>query len=153
MLVYLYNPIDVEQGQQIEGSVTLTPNQEDGPNVHIRLVYKWEKALLFFFIPKVAIFLQRSLLLQIRWPFLCERSCNALIWFWLYAQIHSHLLSDKQIHIWSFKFLLSSKLRKILMRLVEARSRVLFDTLRICYDRYCPYIDLFVSFVCWELCT
>ncbi|XP_074360775.1 putative protein arginine N-methyltransferase 6 isoform X2 [Apium graveolens] len=40
MLVYLYNPIDVEQGQQIEGSVTLTPNQEDGPNVHIRLVYK-----------------------------------------------------------------------------------------------------------------
>ena len=41
MVVYLNNPIDVEQGHRIEGSVTLTPNQEeDGPKVHIRLEYK-----------------------------------------------------------------------------------------------------------------
>nr|XP_017226310.1 PREDICTED: probable protein arginine N-methyltransferase 6 isoform X1 [Daucus carota subsp. sativus] len=41
MVVYLNNPIDVEQGHKIEGSVTWTPNQEeDGPNVHIRLEYK-----------------------------------------------------------------------------------------------------------------
>lgn len=87
-LIYFYEPIEVEQDQQIEGSVTLSQSKENCRFMNIHLEYAWVKTCHFHpcilqsnsvIFSELVISSHWPLLQQIRWSFFCERVRIAMI--------------------------------------------------------------------------